>query len=384
MNSPSAEFRIIALCILVLHTSVLQSQLRIRIFADKSPGSVLFSVTVGEYSLTDSNGRIKTMRSGESAIISRFNSGLAVKTNNDPAFICDSVHFSATDSKASFSVRINSDVPQRQYYTGDLICYPDLGTVVMINLPDIDSYLAGVVRAEGGSGKHIEYLKTQAIIARTYMYKYLHKHTSDRYNLCDNTHCQAFNGVINDSLIVKAVRDTRDLVILGRDSVLIISAFHSNCGGETASSGDVWLTGQPYLKSVKDPYCNNSRNARWKKVLSLNDWISYLNKSGLKEKPDEVLKINFAQSTRKTDYMTGNFSLPLQKIRDDLDLRSTFFSVRVEGDSVILDGKGYGHGVGLCQEGAMAMAEKGFDYRQIIYFYFEGVIISDINNAVQK
>ncbi|MZP56014.1 MAG: SpoIID/LytB domain-containing protein, partial [Bacteroidales bacterium] len=166
--------------------------------------------------------------------------------------------------------------------------------------------------------------------------------------------------------------------------VLIISAFHSNCGGETASSGDVWLTGQPYLKSVKDPYCNNSRNARWKKVLSLNDWISYLNKSGLKEKPDEVLKINFAQSTRKTDYMTGNFSLPLQKIRDDLDLRSTFFSVRVEGDSVILDGKGYGHGVGLCQEGAMAMAEKGFDYRQIIYFYFEGVIISDINNAVQK
>ncbi len=82
--------------------------------------------------------------------------------------------------------------------------------------------------------------------------------------------------------------------------------------------------------------------------------------------------------------MTGNFSLPLQKIRDDLDLRSTFFSVRVEGDSVILDGKGYGHGVGLCQEGAMAMAEKGFDYRQIIYFYFEGVIISDINNAVQK
>jgi len=56
----------------------------------------------------------------------------------------------------------------------------------------------------------------------------------------------------------------------------------------------------------------------------------------------------------------------------------------VEGDSVILDGKGYGHGVGLCQEGAMVMAERGYDYRQIINFYFEGVIISDINNAVQE
>jgi len=384
MNSRSSGFRFIALCLLVLNTSVLQSQLRIRIFADKSPGSALFSVTEGEYSLTDSNGKLKTIKSGESAIISRFNSGLTVKTNNDPAFICDSLHFSPTDSRASFSLRINSDVPLRQYYTGDLICYPDLGTIVLINLPDIDSYLAGVVRTEGGSGKNIEYLKTQAVIARTYMYKYLHKHASDRYNLCDDTHCQAFNGISNDSLISKAVSDTRDLVILSRDSVLIISAFHSNCGGETASSADVWLTGQPYLKRVKDPYCINSRNARWKEVLSLNDWISYLNKSGLAGQPDGVSKINFAQSTRKTDYIAGNFSLPLQKIRNDLDLRSTYFSVRVEGDSVILDGKGYGHGVGLCQEGAMVMAERGYDYRQIINFYFEGVIISDINNAVQE
>ena len=82
------------------------------------------------------------------------------------------------------------------------------------------------------------------------MYKYLHKHSSDRYNLCDNTHCQAFNGISNDSLIVKAVRDTRDIVILGRDSVLIISAFHSNCGGETASPGDVGALADALLEAL--------------------------------------------------------------------------------------------------------------------------------------
>lgn len=67
-----------------------------------------------------------------------------------------------------------------------------------------------------------------------------------------------------------------------------------------------------------------------------------------------------------------------------LGLRSTFFSLKVEGDSVYFDGKGYGHGAGLCQEGAMVMAEKGFDFRQIINFYYEGVIVSDINNEVKE
>ena len=86
----------------------------------------------------------------------------------------------------------------------------------------------------------------------------------------------------------------------------------------------------------------------------------------------------FSQEHRKSDYRTGNFFMPLRLIRNDLSLRSTFFSVTVSGDSVILDGRGYGHGVGLCQEGAMAMASKGFTYRQIIGFYYTGVRIGTI------
>jgi stage II sporulation protein D len=84
------------------------------------------------------------------------------------------------------------------------------------------------------------------------------------------------------------------------------------------------------------------------------------------------------------DYRAGDFSLPLKQIRSDMDLRSAFFSLAVKGDSVIIKGRGYGHGVGLCQEGAMTMAQKGFDYRQIINFYYTGVIITDINNAVEE
>ncbi len=111
-------------------------------------------------------------------------------------------------------MRINDGTPVRQFYSGDFQCYPDLGTLVMINNSDVESYIAGVVRAEGGSGRNKEYIKTQAILARTYMYKYFDKHLSDRYNVCDDIHCQAFNGLSTDSLINRAVRETRGQVIL--------------------------------------------------------------------------------------------------------------------------------------------------------------------------
>jgi stage II sporulation protein D len=214
------------------------------------------------------------------------------------------------------------------------------------------------------------------------MYKYFDKHSSDKYNVCDNTHCQAFNGFSPDTLLNKATLETRGLVILDKDSSLIISAFHSNCGGETSSSDDVWLSGQPYLKSVVDPYCLTSRNATWRKSYPVNEWISYIRKSGYNGNVENPSVFNFMQESRLTDYKTGALKIPLRTIRMDLNLRSTFFSVYAVGDSIILKGRGYGHGVGLCQEGAMEMAARGFNYIQIIDFYYSGVVISDIKNAV--
>ena len=233
-----------------------------------------------------------------------------------------------------------------------------------------------------GSGKNKEYFKTQAVIARTYMYKFFDKHLPDRYNVCDNTHCQAFNGSSSDTLINSAALETKGLVILDKDSTLIISAFHSNCGGETSSSEDVWLTSQTYLKSVVDPYCLSSKNAVRRVSFNLKDWFEFIKKSGYNGSADDPADLNFIQKSRSVDYKTGSFTMPLRTIRTDMNLRSTFFSVVSEGDSVILKGKGYGHGIGLCQEGAMAMAENGFNYLQIIDFYYFGVLIADIKNAV--
>ncbi|MCX6335496.1 MAG: SpoIID/LytB domain-containing protein [Bacteroidia bacterium] len=363
--------------VIILFTSKASAQVKIRIFADQTPESAVFSVTTGEYEINSFNGTPRTVKQGTLLVISKFNVKLAIKIMNEKVFVCDSLLLSGRSGKDLFSLRTFGTVPLRQNYSGDLKCLSDLGTLIFINNCDIESYIAGVVKSEGGSGKDPEYFKTQAVIARTYMYRYFNKHAADHFNLCDNTHCQAFNGLTSDSLIIKAVLETKGEVILGPDSALIISAFHSNCGGETSRSEDVWLTSQPYLKKVTDPHCQSSRNARWRKAFSIDDWTGYLRKSGYNATNGNTSLLNFSQMTRTKDYKTGSFSLPLQQIRNDLNLRSTFFSVVVVGDSVILKGRGYGHGVGLCQEGAMEMAAKGFDYRQIIGFYYTNVRISD-------
>lgn len=353
-------------------------------FASLTPESVVFAVSSGEYEIKGYRGGPDIFRKNDLIVISRYNGKLAVKSRNGNGYVVDSLKLTAKTENSSFSLKINGQTPLRQNYMGDFTCYPDLGTLVLINNCDVESYIAGVVMAEGGTRKHKEYFKTQAIIARTYMYKYLDKHLHDRYNVCDNTHCQAFNGMSTDSLINSASLETHGLVILDRDSTLIISAFHSNCGGMTVSSEHVWISDQPYLKSVIDPYCLNSRNSTWEKKIGTREWIEYLEKSGYTGKTNDPAVFSFYQNKRWLDYKAGAFTMPFEKIRDDMKLRSSFFSVIAARDSVLLKGKGYGHGVGLCQEGAMDMAVQGKTYQEIIDFYYNNVIITDIKNANYK
>jgi stage II sporulation protein D len=364
--------------------ALLTAQVRIRIFTNQAPQSSVFSPLSGEYELQTYTGSNWIIKPGTIVLISKFNRRLAVKVMNDSAIICDSLLLKGRKAKDTYSLRLNGKTQLKRSYTGDLQCLPDFGTLLFISICDIESYIAGVVKSEGGSGKYPEYFKTQAVLARTYMYRYFDKHAADHFNLCDNTHCQAYNGLTTDSLIIKAAYSTRGEVILGPDSLPVIAAFHSNCGGETSPSEDVWLTSQPYLRKVRDPYCLTSRNAKWKRVISLAEWTSYLKKSGYHGLTGDPSVLSFSQLSRLTEYSADNFVMPLRQIRNDYNFRSTFFSVSVAGDSVIFQGRGYGHGVGLCQEGAMVMAAKGFTYRKIIEFYYTGIRIAGINTAATK
>jgi len=365
-----------------LINTLASAQVKVRLLSNRFSGSAVFTVTTGKYRLNSSGNKTYFLSEGESAIISKFNGKLAVKTRDAKGFLSDSAFFTGETGEDYFSLRLNGKIQEKRCYSGDLQCFSDMETIVMINICDIEKYIAGVVMAEGGNGKNKEYFKTQAVIARTYMYKNFNEHLSDRYNVCDNTHCQVFNGVSTNDIITRAALETKGLVLLDSDSTLIVSTFHSNCGGETASSEDVWLVSQPYLKKVVDPYCLNSQNAVWEKHISVKEWVKTMNNSGYYVEADNPSVFDFFQGTRVTDYKTGSITIPLMTIRNELNLRSTFFSIVHQGDTIILKGRGYGHGVGLCQEGAMAMAAKGFTFQQIIEFYYSGVMISDIKNAI--
>jgi stage II sporulation protein D len=171
------------------------------------------------------------------------------------------------------------------------------------------------------------------------------------------------------------------MVIVTPDSNIIISAFHSNCGGETSPSEYVWPSKQSYLVKVTDPWCLKSRNASWGKVIPAKSWIDMLTRNGYTGPSDSTAKFDFNQTSRAQDYETGSFRLPFSRIRNELDLRSAWFSLKADGDSIKLTGRGYGHGVGLCQEGAMVMAGKGYSYNDIITFYYPGVRIINITDA---
>jgi stage II sporulation protein D len=367
--------------ILILLSGFSYGQVRVRIFANQKPSSASMTVLAGKYELDVYDGKSISLTTGDPVILAMYENKIAVKIRNSVSFMCDSLTVKGLTGSDRFSFRINGGSQVHQLYSGDLRCISDLGVMVFINTCDIEQYVAGVVRTEGGPGKSIEYLKSQAVLARTFMYKYFEKHLIDRYNLCDNTHCQAFNGMSTDSLIIRAAMETKGLVVLDHDSTLIISAFHSNCGGETSTSDFVWLSGHSYIKKVIDPYCIKSPNATWRKSIPLAEWEAYLKKSGFVASGKADLSYNFSQLTRQNDYRIGSFSLPFRQIRNDLNLKSAFFSVVGEGDLITFNGRGYGHGVGLCQEGAMVMAARGFKYSDIIRFYYTDVIISDIKNA---
>ena len=356
-------------------------QVRVRIFANQKPSSASLTIAEGKYELDVYDGKSISLTAGDPILLAMYENKIAVKIRSSVSFMCDSLTVKGLTGNDHFYFRINGGSQLRRIYSGDLQCISDLGVLVFINICDVEQYIAGVVRTEGGPGKRIEYLKSQAVIARTFMYKHFERHLIDRYNLCDNTHCQAFNGISTDTLIIRSALETKGLVVLDRDSTLIISAFHSNCGGETSTSDFVWLSGHSYIKKVIDPYCIKSPNATWRKSIPLNEWEEYLKKSGFVPSGTTPLSYNFSQLTRQNNYRIGSFSLPFGQIRNDLNLKSAFFSVVKEGNLITFKGRGYGHGVGLCQEGAMVMAARGFKYSEIIRFYYSDVIISDIKNA---
>jgi stage II sporulation protein D len=259
-------------------------------------------------------------------------------------------------------------------YVGDFEISRGKNGLCVVNCVNLDDYLAGVVESEGGVGHHLEYYKAQAVLSRTYAVRNFNRHKKDGFDLCDRVHCQAYHYKWRFSkTILDAVVQTKNEVLMDANGEFVEGYFHANCGGQTSESDYIWNEAIPYLKSFKDTFCIYTKQANWQKKILKSKWSKYFQDKYFVSNSDSLFnyqQFHFQQECRKAFFVHPKYGIPLRDIRDEFDLKSTFFSCEEEGEYVILKGKGYGHGVGLCQEGAMKMAKFSRKYDQILEYYF--------------
>lgn len=352
------------------------AQIRVGLHSQNAVNRLLISPSEGMYFLLNSSSdTIYRFRSDDAVSLTANGSSVVAKSAYGLNDTLEVAFLIGSGSKPSFKTRVNDEKDDGVFYESLQVTSSE-NQLRLVNAVDIERYVSRVVQAEVGYGAADEYYKIQSIICRTYAIRNLERHVLEGYDVCDNMHCQVYSGhKYPTDQVVRATAATSGLVMLSKENDLVLSAFHSNCGGQTANSEDVWKESRSYLKSVTDTFCLSSRSATWEKSMPLNEFINQL---GWKDTTfTEPWK--WKNEKRERYFTLENDSIQTSKMRQLFGLRSSFFDVEIVDGTVHLHGKGYGHGVGLCQQGAMKMAESGYTYSQILGYYYKGVSLAPIS-----
>jgi stage II sporulation protein D len=247
------------------------------------------------------------------------------------------------------------------------------------------------MRAEGTVESEPEALKALAIAIRTYALKNLGRHTAQGYDFCSTTHCQRYVGstAATDSRLSAAVRATEGQVLLDDHDQPIDAYFGASCGGETANVRDLW-GGTPafYLRGVHDEYCDAGPHAKWTDTISRADLLRALqtdSRTDVGNRLDQVL-VSRRDETGRAEFIAldgehhkivrgWDFKIIVGRALGWTVLKSSRFEVARSGSNFIFRGRGFGHGLGLCQEGAHVMAARGASYQKILEKYFPGTVV---------
>ena len=351
-------------------------EIRAGLFYQKEITAVVFSVSEGEYIIYGDYRQVGVARKGHLYHIGISADALTIQDTSAVFGSFARIEFKGVSGSNVFTIRpVSPSLPSKEL-DDNLVLLGDMSFITVINLIDLEKYIAGVIESEGGPAAHAEFYKAQAILARTFAVKNFYRHGTEGYNLCDTEHCQSYKGKSRMNRdIPAAALATEGLVLYDLHHKPVNAPYHSNCGGMTSDASRVWDRPLNHLQPVTDPFCLNSRNATWETTLSRNEWISCLERRGIKREQLLQADLRIAPATREEYYKLGDRQVEFTELRKDLALKSAWFSVTADGDNIVLHGRGYGHGVGLCQEGAMTMAEKGYVYMDILHFYFQNVII---------
>ena len=255
-----------------------------------------------------------------------------------------------------------------------------------VNIVPVDDYLLSVVPEEMPTDWPAEALKAQSVAARSFALKSRGRHAAEGYDLCTTTHCQLYKGIASEKTAsTAAVRATRGEV-LTYGGQPIEALFHTDSGGMTESSEDVWGSHVPYLRAVRDTPLGTMP---WSKTVSTADLEQKLAAKGhaigrLRAIELSPLAIGRAAKDRtasgRVKAMTvtgtkGSVTLSGTAWRSLLGLKSTLFDAKLTKDTVTFTGFGAGHGLGISQWGAKRLAKTGKSYADILHHYYTGVTL---------
>ena len=292
-----------------------------------------------------------------------------------------------------------------QSYKGSLRILSTGSSVTLVNFIDLENYLKGVIAKEMplGNGKdNFEALKAFTICARTYAAAKMYE-GSPLYDILPDTRDQVYGGeTAEETISNRAVEETSGIVLYfdGKPAKVY---YHSTCGGETENVENVFpKPPQSYLVATEDgsdPYCKISPRYKWEEVYSGREIVQKLYDSNVISNTDcslEDIRIveQFPSGRVKDleiDLSTGSGDKEIHLYGNEIRFKirtpdknrllwSTLFKLKKSGDKIIFEGKGYGHGVGLCQWGTIGRSRAGQNYREILTHYFPGTELRKLND----
>lgn len=313
-----------------------------------------------------------------------------------------------TDSVVLHHLQRGLGVPS---YQGELDLYWTEEGIVIVNEIDVEAYLEKVVPSEMPSSYEVEALKAQAVCARSYAYRQLGGLAYPEYqaHVDDSTSYQVYGNSEKREKTTEAVKETAGEAVWYKDEIAA-TYFYSTSSGKTAGL-EAWnvknVKKYPYLKSIT---VANKAGVDYEKTLPWYRWHLTVSKEMMRNAMESYAQTQIGTLEKLEVVKTGDGGIVLQvravgsadiitvetenKIRKALGERSfvivrqdgsevscadllpsAFFTIQEEGDSYVLNGGGYGHGIGMSQNGANEMAKDGKNYREIIEFFYPGTRI---------
>ena len=325
----------------------------------------------------------------------------------------DSMTLSTLFAEASFilyDVVIGIDFHWQQKrtfkYAGGLKFIVEGDRITAVNCIGMEDYLMSVISSEMKSSASIELLKAHAVISRSWLKARLkdHKTGHEHFDVCADDHCQRYQGLtmaVGDDVCRAIDRTWGQVLEYGGD--ICDTRYSKCCGGRTELFSTCWEdVDLPYLQSVEDPFCDCENSSILSQVLNdydlhtadFHDWTVQYTTDELSELVRTRTGIDFGTivaleavergPSGRIKYLriTGTLreevigkELAIRKALSSSHLKSSAFEIEKSPDGFVLKGRGWGHGVGLCQIGAAAMAAQGYDYRQILSHYYVGAEI---------